>query len=77
MMLSLLCCDEGFDSDVLFHPYYLIFSSMICGDPREKRRFAWGVAIPGVDVDKEGFMAGLLFADALVGLEETPLGVRK
>jgi len=47
------------------------------GDPREKRRFAWGVAIPGVDVDKKGFTAGLLFADDLVGLAETPLGVRK
>jgi len=60
-------------SPVLFD----IFINDIYGDPREKRRFAWGVAIPGVDVDKEGFMVGLLFADDLVGLAETPLGVRK
>jgi len=53
-----------------------IFINDIYGEPGEIR-LKWGVSVPGVSILTEGRMAGLLFADDLVGLSETPMGVRK
>jgi len=47
-----------------------IFINDLYGKPGDIRT-QLGVTVPGVDVEKEGLLAGLLFADDLVGLAES------
>ena len=53
-----------------------IFITDIYGEPGQLR-FDMGVSIPGVPMLVEGRLSGLLFADDLVGMSETILGVEK
>ena len=53
-----------------------IFVNDIYGGPGQLR-FDMGVSIPGVPMLGEGRSSGLLFADDLVGMSETILGVEK
>ena len=53
-----------------------IFINDIYGEPGQLR-FDMGVSIPGVPMLVEGRLSGLLFADDLVGMSETILGVEK
>ena len=47
-----------------------IFINDLYGRPGVKREHV-GVTVPGVDIEKEGLLAGLLFADDLVGFAES------
>jgi hypothetical protein len=53
-----------------------IFINDIYGEPGQLR-FNLGVSIPGVPMLIEGRLSGLLFADDLVGVSETTMGVEK
>ena len=53
-----------------------IFINDIYGEPGHLR-FDLGVSIPGVPMLKEGRLSGLLFADDLVGMSETTMGIEK
>ena len=52
------------------------FTNDIYGEPGQLR-FDTGVSVPGVPTLVEGRLSGLLFADDLVGVSETILGVEK